>query len=65
MMMDIDTHSWVLAMAVLLVLATLLFFREWLAFNWRLIFFYTYTSVFSLIGVPYFLLRPCNPINCT
>jgi len=57
--------QWILAIAVLLVLATVLFFREWLAFNWRLIFFYLTTSVLCLLGIPYFLLRPCNPINCT
>jgi hypothetical protein len=55
----------VLAVLLLALLATLIFFREWLAFHWRLLFFYIYTSVVCLIGIPYFLLRPCNPINCT
>ncbi|XP_059481137.1 1-acyl-sn-glycerol-3-phosphate acyltransferase alpha-like [Neocloeon triangulifer] len=43
----------------------LAFCIQWLAFNWRTIVFYVFTSFFSLLGMPYFLLRPCNPINCS
>ncbi|XP_065346295.1 1-acyl-sn-glycerol-3-phosphate acyltransferase beta-like [Cloeon dipterum] len=39
--------------------------RRWIAFNWRAILFYIYTSFFSLLGIPYFLLRPCDSVNCT
>jgi hypothetical protein len=55
----------VLALVLLALTAALLFCKDWLAFYWRTIVFYVFTSFFSLLGIPYFLLRPCNPINCT